>query len=63
MTVKMMLEKNIPAKPNRWSVRLPAMSISQTEMSVITTMIDPTPSVAYSASRPLNPAFVKMPVE
>lgn len=37
----------IPAKPTRWRIRLPSLSMSGIVMNVIVTRIAPTPIVAY----------------
>lgn len=54
-----MLKMNIPERPTRCRVRLPARSISGIVMSVITTIVAPTPLVACVAAKSDRPALLK----
>ena len=60
----MKMEKiNIPPKPYRCRVRRPDLSMSGIEISVMITMTNPIPMVAYLACVSVNPVVMNRFVE
>ena len=62
-TVKKILIINMPQRPSRCRVLLPARSMRGMETSVIITMIPPTETVAYVASSWSKPTLINKSVE